>query len=98
MNLTRSWLTDGAALAAWLGVRLLLMDAARTTDSQDPLSTLRALANATEGSTAYIIGGVSRQSGQADIGKFTLSLRKSAEGRRLIMSDMDNGNSRPSPR
>lgn len=59
-----------------------------------PLS-LRALAYATEGSTGYIIGGFARQKGEGDIGKFTLTLRKGASGRWLIMSDMDNGNSRP---
>jgi ketosteroid isomerase-like protein len=56
---------------------------------------LRALAFATEGSVGYIIGGFSRQKGEADIGKFTLTLRRGADGRWLIMSDMDNGNSRP---
>jgi ketosteroid isomerase-like protein len=56
---------------------------------------LRALAYSAEGSTAYIIGGYSRQAGQPDIGKFTLTLRKGADGRWLIASDMDNGNSRP---
>jgi ketosteroid isomerase-like protein len=59
-----------------------------------PLS-LRALAFATEGSTGYIIGGFARQNGQPDIGKFTLTLRKGGDGRWLIMSDMDNGNSKP---
>jgi ketosteroid isomerase-like protein len=59
-----------------------------------PLS-LRALAYFTEGSTGYIIGGFARQKGVADIGKFTLTLRKGGDGRWLIMSDMDNGNSRP---
>lgn len=57
--------------------------------------SLRALAYATEGSTGYIIGGFARRKGEADIGKFTLTLRKGADGRWLIMSDMDNGNSRP---
>ena len=52
-------------------------------------------AHSTEGSTGYIIGGFARQKGDADIGKFTLTLRKAADGRWLIMSDMDNGNSRP---
>ena len=56
---------------------------------------LRALAFATEGSVGYIIGGFSRQKGEPDIGKFTLTLRRGADGRWLIMSDMDNGNSRP---
>jgi ketosteroid isomerase-like protein len=56
---------------------------------------LRALAYAAEGSSGYIIGGFAREEGQPDIGKFTLTLRKGVDGRWLIMSDMDNGNSRP---
>ena len=59
-----------------------------------PLS-LRALAYATEGSIGYIIGGFTRHRGDPDTGKFTLTLRKGADGRWFIMSDMDNGNSRP---
>lgn len=59
-----------------------------------PLS-LRALAFATEGSVGYIIGGFARQKGEPDVGKFTLTLRKDAGDRWFIMSDMDNGNSRP---
>ena len=59
-----------------------------------PLS-LRALAYATEGSIGYIIGGFTRHKGDPDTGKFSLTLRKGADGRWLIMSDMDNGNSRP---
>jgi ketosteroid isomerase-like protein len=59
-----------------------------------PLS-LRALAYATEGSTGYVIGGFARRKGEPDIGKFTLTLRKGADGQWLIVSDMDNGNSRP---
>lgn len=55
---------------------------------------LRALAFAAEGSLGYIIGGYARQVGQPDIGKFTLTLRKGAGDRWLIVSDMDNGNSR----
>lgn len=55
---------------------------------------LRALAYATEGSTGYIIGGFATQEGQPDAGKFTLTLRKGADARWLIVSDMDNGNSR----
>ena len=53
---------------------------------------LRALAFATEGSLGYILGGFSRQKGEPDIGKFTLTLRRGADGRWLIVSDMDNGN------
>lgn len=59
-----------------------------------PLS-LRALAYSTEGSTGYIIGGFARRRGEPDVGKFTLTLRMDAAGKWLIMSDMDNGNSRP---
>jgi len=59
-----------------------------------PLS-LRALAYATEGSIGYIIGGFTRHKGDPDTGKFTLTLRKGTDGGWLIMSDMDNGNSRP---
>jgi ketosteroid isomerase-like protein len=56
---------------------------------------LRALAYATEGAVGYIIGGFALREGEADIGKFTLTLRQDAGGRWLIVSDMDNGNSRP---
>lgn len=66
----------------------------RYTNSGGPLS-LRAFAFATEGSVGYIIGGFARQAGDPDIGKFTLTLQKGNDGRWLIMSDMDNGNSRP---
>lgn len=59
-----------------------------------PLS-LRAMAFATEGSVGYIIGGFARRAGEPDIGKFTLTLRQAEGGRWLIVSDMDNGNSRP---
>jgi ketosteroid isomerase-like protein len=59
-----------------------------------PLS-LRALAFATDGSLGYVIGAYARHEGEPDIGKFTLTLRRDSEGRWLIVSDMDNGNSRP---
>lgn len=55
---------------------------------------LRALAFKTEGPIGYIIGGFARAKGEPDVGKFTLTLVKGAGGRWLIMSDMDNGNSR----
>jgi ketosteroid isomerase-like protein len=54
--------------------------------------SLRAFAFATDGSVGYIIGGFSREKGGPDTGKFTLTLRKGADGRWLIVSDMDNGN------
>jgi ketosteroid isomerase-like protein len=59
-----------------------------------PLS-LRALAFATEGPLGYIIGAYTTREGEPDIGKFTLTLRRDPQGRWLIVSDMDNGNSRP---
>ncbi|HXV59317.1 MAG TPA: SgcJ/EcaC family oxidoreductase [Vicinamibacteria bacterium] len=65
----------------------------RYSDSGGPLA-LRAFAFATEGSVGYIIGGFARQEGDPDSGKFTLTLRKDTTGRWLIVSDMDNGNSR----
>lgn len=55
---------------------------------------LRALAYGTEGPVGYIIGGYGRQKGTPDDGKFTLTLRKAPDGGWLILSDMDNGNSR----
>jgi ketosteroid isomerase-like protein len=63
------------------------------TGSGGPLA-LHAFAFETESSIGYIIGGFSRQKGQPDIGKFTLTLRKGSDNRWFIVSDMDNGNSR----
>lgn len=56
--------------------------------------SLRALAYAAEGAVGYIIGGYTDTVGKPDIGKFTLTLRKSPDGRWLIMSDMDSSNQR----
>ena len=56
-----------------------------------PLS-LRALAFAAEGNVGWIIGAYSRARGQPDSGKFSLTLRRDAGGRWLIVTDMDNGN------
>jgi ketosteroid isomerase-like protein len=53
---------------------------------------LRALAFATEGPVGYIIGAFAREPGAPDVGKFTLTLKKDAAGKWLIVSDMDNGN------
>lgn len=63
------------------------------THAGSPLS-LRAIAYATHGEVGYIIGGYSREPGKPDEGKFTLTLRKSENGRWLIVSDMDNSNRR----
>ena len=57
--------------------------------------SLRALAFAVEGSVGFIIGGYTREKGEPDIGKFTLTLRKIPNERWLITSDMDNSNRRP---
>lgn len=61
-----------------------------------PLS-LRALHFATAGDVGFIIGGYAMKAGEPDMGKFTLTLRK-VDGRWLIVSDMDNANSRPQRR
>jgi len=61
------------------------------TGSGGPLF-LRAFAYATDGKTGYILGGFTNRQGGSDIGKFTLTLSKAADGRWLIFSDMDNGN------
>jgi len=58
-----------------------------------PLS-LRAIAYAMEGRVGYILGGYTSEKGQEDDGKFTLTLRKDAEGKWWIVSDMDNSNRR----
>lgn len=55
---------------------------------------LRAIAYGAEGKVGYIIGAFARQAGDADAGKFTLTLTKGSDGRWLIMSDMDSMNSR----
>jgi ketosteroid isomerase-like protein len=55
---------------------------------------LRAFHFAADGNVGYIIGGYAAKAGDPDAGKFTLTLRK-AGGRWLIVSDMDNANSRP---
>lgn len=59
---------------------------------------LRALAYGTGGSLGYIIGayGYGKAPPVPDVGKFTLLLRLGPDGRWVILSDMDNGNRRPS--
>lgn len=59
--------------------------------SGGPLA-LRALAYATADTVGYIIGGYAVLPGEPDIGKFTLTLRRSPGGPWRIASDMDNGN------
>jgi ketosteroid isomerase-like protein len=69
----------------------------RYTGSGGPLA-LRAFAFAAEGSVGYILGGYAGKRGDPDDGKFTLTLRKGADGRWLIVSDMDSSNRRPPAR
>lgn len=53
---------------------------------------LRALHFEVEGSHGFIIGAYTSKPGDPDVGKFTLTLRKSPSGKWLIVSDMDNDN------
>jgi ketosteroid isomerase-like protein len=94
---------DAAALAALFAPDGFVMAAGRPptrgraaiqeyyTGRGGPLS-LRAIAFAAEGDLAYIIGGYASDPGMSDGGKFVLTLRKSADGRWLIVTDMDNPN------
>jgi ketosteroid isomerase-like protein len=52
---------------------------------------LRAYAYDTQGTSGYIVGAFARKRGGVDEGKFTLILRRDADGRWLIICDMDNG-------
>lgn len=45
-----------------------------------------------EGTMGYIIGGYRYTANGADLGKYTLTLRKLEDGRWYIHSDMDNSN------
>jgi ketosteroid isomerase-like protein len=58
---------------------------------------LRAFAYATDGNAGYILGGYTGKEGAPDTGKFTLTLRTGADGRWLIVSDMDSPNRRSAP-
>jgi ketosteroid isomerase-like protein len=53
---------------------------------------LRPIAWSSSGSLGYIIGGYAKERGQPDLGKFTLTLSRTRDGRWEIVSDMDNGN------
>ena len=54
----------------------------------------QAIAFAAEGSTGFILGCYAPRTGEPEIGKFTLTLKKDRAGRWLIFSDMDNPNRR----
>lgn len=56
---------------------------------------LRAVAYAADDTVGYIIGAYSRRSGDPDIGKFVLALRRTSGGLWRIAADMDNGNGPP---
>ena len=71
--------------------------AAHYAGPKGPLA-LRAIAYAAEKDIAYIIGAYAAQRGGPDIGKFVLTLKKGADGRWLIFSDMDTMNSSPQRR
>jgi hypothetical protein len=51
--------------------------------------SLRAIAYGTDGALGYIVGAYAPQQGDADGGKFTLTLLRGGDGRWLIVSDMD---------
>jgi ketosteroid isomerase-like protein len=70
------------------------IQSAYTGQSGGPLR-LRALAYATADSVGYIIGAYGYGDSPGDVGKFTLTLRRSPEGKWLIYSDMDNGSQPP---
>ena len=91
-GLARLFAEDGFVMSSnQLPVRGRAAIEKQYTGSGGPLF-LRAFAYATEGRTGYILGGFTNRQAGADIGKFTLTLSKGAEGRWLIFSDMDNGN------
>lgn len=58
---------------------------------------LRPIAFGASGELAYVIGNWGPSADKADYGKFTLVLKRGADGRWLIVSDMDNANA-PRPR
>lgn len=55
---------------------------------------LRAWDYATAGDLGWIIGGFATSDDGPAVGKYTLTLRRDAEGRWRIHSDMDNGGGR----
>jgi len=55
---------------------------------------LRAFAFSTSDTVGYLLGGYSYGAG-GEVGKFTLTLRRTRGGAWLIASDMDNGSSPP---
>jgi ketosteroid isomerase-like protein len=58
---------------------------------------LRALAWSAADSVGFLLGGYRYGDAPRDTGKFTLTLRRGADGRWLIFSDMDNPNASRRP-
>lgn len=56
---------------------------------------LRALAWERRADLGVLIGAFAVREEAEPVGKFTLTLRRAADGNWQILSDMDNGNSRP---
>jgi len=67
--------------------------AERYKNSGGPLA-LRCLHWEQQGNLAIILGAYGPSRGEPDSGKFTLTLRRGADERWRILSDMDNGNTR----
>ena len=57
--------------------------------------SLRAVSYATADTVGYIIGGYAERTGEADIGKFVLALRRARGGPWRIAADIDNTNQPP---
>lgn len=73
------------------------IEAAYAGQGSSPLR-LRALAFAAEETTGYIVGAYTYGNNVGDTGKFTLTLKRVADGPWMIFSDMDNTNAPPRPR
>ncbi|XFC37201.1 DUF4440 domain-containing protein [Stenotrophomonas indicatrix] len=73
------------------------IEAAYAGQGSSPLR-LRALAYAAEETTGYIVGAYTYGNNVGDTGKFTLTLKRVADGPWMIFSDMDNTNAPPRPR
>ena len=78
-------------MSGLIGKPCRIRDNGRSAEISDPE---RILQIGTDGA-GNGIGAFTYQPGAPDRGKFTLTLRRDPGGRWLIMSDMDNGNSRP---
>jgi ketosteroid isomerase-like protein len=64
---------------------------ARCYEGQGGALSLRAVAYGVDGGLGYIIGEYAEEPGGTALGKFVLTLEKGADGRWLIVADMDRG-------